>query len=145
MDANTIASYLKQAVPTFEGVEVAGPGVAYHYTVHADAIESLGRFLGAPLTPDLDRTQNTTAPNVARSDPGVVFAYDDLSEAAEEGDAARYVYGREAEVVEIHYSGAVRATHVQEASLGAPPTLLISTAEIIRFKRLGRCAALFEE
>jgi hypothetical protein len=146
MDASKIASHLIRDVPTFRDVQVIGPGIAYHYTVHADAIEKSGRFLGAPLDATLDQTQNPNAPNIATAEPGVVFAYEVLAEAAEEGDSAGWLYGREAEVFEVHYSAAVRAVHSQEADgTEAPPTILISSAQIQRFTRLGLCSQHFRE
>lgn len=146
MNATLIATYLKQYVPIFQDIELLGLGLAYHYTVHADAIEQCGKFLGAPLTTTLDQTQNPIEPNIAVCDPGVVFAYEDLEEAAEEGDCAAMAYlGAQPEIFEVQYSTAVRATHVQEARLGASPTVLISSAEIISFKRLGSCADHYDE
>lgn len=146
MNANSIAQYLSTYVPTFQGIEVLGPGVAYHYTINAKAIETDGKFLGAPLNPNLDQTQNPNQPNIATSNPGVVFAYEELEVAAEEGDCTRLIYsGVEPEIFEVHYAAAVRAAHVQEALLDAPPTILISSAEIIFFKRLGACAEHYDE
>lgn len=143
MNAEDIAVYVKQQVPVFEDVEIVGPGIAYHYTCHADAIGASGGFFGAPLNPDLDRSQDPNETRPASSDPGVVFAYEELAEAASEGASAEHVWkGRISELFEIQFSSAVRAQHSQEKHLLAPPSLLISSREIIGFKRLGRCSEL---
>jgi hypothetical protein len=41
------------------------------------------------------------------------------------------------EIFEVEFSGAVKATHNQEATFGSPPTLLITTTDIVGFKRMG--------
>ena len=141
-----LAIYLRQYVPTFQGIELVGPGRAYHYTVHADKITQRGMFLGAALSTELDHTQSMTEPNIAACDPGVVFAYEALAEAAEEGDNAGILYsGTVPEVFELCYSAGVRATHIQELQLDAPPTILISSSEITSFKRLGKCRDHYDE
>ncbi len=140
MKSSDIARHLSDSLPAFQDIAVLGSGTAYHYTVHADAIENSGKFLGAPLDLNLDYTQNPNKPNVATCDPGVVFAYSEMEAAAEEGESARFVYpGSNPEIFEIRYSSAVQATHAQEVHLGAPPTILISSMEITSFKRVGPC------
>ena len=133
MTAQDIAAYIRSYVPNFVDVEILSSGTAYHYTTHADQINADGRFLGAPLTPDLDRTQNNPRSPQATNDPGVVFAYENINDAVDEGFNQM--------IVEISYSAAVRATHEQEAALdydaGAPPTILISSNEIVSFRIVG--------
>jgi hypothetical protein len=144
--AEEIATYIRSQVPTFEVIRILKGGVAYHYTTRADEIHSAGRFLGAQLSPDLDCTQNPNQPNRASADPGVVFAYASLQEAAEEGDSALFLYpGRTAHVFRLSYSCAVEARHLQEAELDAPPTLLIPNTFITKFECLGICAELWDQ
>lgn len=146
MKSTDIERHLNETLTSFQDAKVIGPGTAFHYTVHAVAIEESGKFLGAPLSDDLDCTQDPNGPRVAKSDPGVVFAYSELCTAAEEGDCARDLYpGSCPEVFEIQYSSAVEAIHAQEEKLGAPPTILISSAEITDFKRLGPCSENYDE
>lgn len=146
MKSTDIGRHLSDSLPAFQDIIVLGSGTAYHYTVHAYAIEDSGKFLGAPLDLNLDCTQNPNEPNVATCDPGVVFAYSELAAAAEEGDSARFVYpGSNPEVFEIQYSSAVQATQTQEAQLDAPPTILISSTEITSFKRVGPCSDNYDE
>lgn len=129
MTADEVRQYIEEHVPNFINVKLRGPGVAYHYTPHADAIIAASRFLGAPLTVDLDRTQQEQANSpVAIHDPGVVFAYEDVEEARGEGAGL--------DVLEITYSAAVEALHEQEAWLEAPPTILIVSTDIIAFKKV---------
>ncbi|MFC1574855.1 hypothetical protein ACFL3Z_02125 [Gemmatimonadota bacterium] len=137
MTAKEIADFLRAQVPTFQDIEVLSTGRAFHYTPHADRIEAFGRFLGAPLTVNIDRTQDRPESPQATSDPGVVFAYAALSDAVEEGFNT--------EIFEISYQSAVRATHSQEAELGAPPTILISSSEISECRRLGRAEELGDQ
>jgi len=146
MKSTDIERYLNESTTSFRNTKIVGPGIGYHYTVHANAIEKAGKFLGAPLSEDLDCTQDPNKPNVASSDPGVVFAYAELADAAEEGDSARFMYpGSTPELFEIKYSSAVEATHIQEAELDAPPTILISSVEITSLKRMGPCSDNYEE
>ncbi len=137
MSADDIADFVRSHVRTFEGVEVLPTGTAFHYTHHGDAIQALGRFLGAPLTANLDRTQSTLRSPPATADPGVVFAYSDLSDAIEEGFGA--------EIIEVSFKCAVRATHSQEAALDSSaqlPTILICSSDISHFRRLGSSKSL---
>jgi hypothetical protein len=129
MIAEELATFIARNVPTFRVLEVVGPGVGFHYTYYSDAIERSGRFFGAPIDEELDRTQFSLASVPAKHDPGVVFAYENFADAAEEGWGC--------EVYEIQYKKAVLASHMQEELLGAPPTLLILTSEISSFKHLG--------
>jgi hypothetical protein len=146
MHAEDVKEFIRREVPTFGNISILGPGMAYHYTIHAELIESSGRFLGAALTMDLDRTQDPNVPRIATSDPGVVFAYRDIAEAAEEGDAAALAYpGASPELFCIHYVAAVEATHLQEAQLGASPTLLIASIDIESFERLGACGEYWND
>lgn len=146
MRSTDIERYLKESVTSFRDAVVIGPGTAYHYTVHAQAIIESGKLLGAPLNTNLDQTQDPNGPHVARCDPGVVFAYSELAFAAEVGDAARLAYpGCCPEVIEVQYSSAVKAIHSQEAALDAPPTILISSAEIFSYRRLRPCSDFYDE
>lgn len=146
MTANDIADYVRAHISTFQGVRHLGEGVAYHYTIRSDEILRFGRFLGAPLSQDLDCTQNPDQANTTTADPGVVFAYESLTEAAEEGDCLIYPYpGSEPKVFKIVYRRAVEATHIQEAELGTPPTILISSMDIVSFECLGPCSELYDD
>lgn len=145
MIATDIAKYIHENVPTFQNIEILGQGVAYHYSRHPGDIIANG-FLGAPLTRDLDRTQNPNENHKASHKPGVVFGYESLDEAAEEGDCAKYLFhGCEPKIFRINFTAAVRAVHIQETLLEAPPTIMISTTEIESFECLGPCSDFWDE
>ncbi len=145
MKATKIAEYIANNVPTFRDVEIIGPGVAYHYSRHADEIIAHG-FLGAALSPNLDCTQTAVENLKATEKPGVVFGYESLEETAEEGDCCRITFPWcNPKVFQINFAAAVKAIHVQESFLEAPPTILISTEEIESFECLGLCSDLWDE
>lgn len=145
MKATKIAEYIAKNIPTFRDVEIIGPGVAYHYSRHADEINAHG-FLGAALSPNLDFTQSAVENQKATEKPGVVFCYESLEETAEEGDCCKYVFlGCNPKVFKINFTAGVRAIHVQESFLEAPPTILISTEEIESFECFGLCSELWDE
>ncbi len=125
MTSQELAEFIQTAISTFTDVELLGAGKAYHYTNHAAAIVQSGRFLGAPIDAELDKTQNHLVSPPATADPGVVFAYEQFEVAKEEGFGCK--------IIEVNFSSAVRATHVQEAELDAPPAVLILNTEIASF------------
>lgn len=136
MHARELLEFIQARIPTFTEVSLLGAGRGFHYTPHAEAITRAGRFLGAPIDENLDQTQTEAVSRPATSDPGVVFAYENLSDAEDEA----YIGGHEGpdfEIFEVEYRSAVKATHDQEAFLEAPPTLLIMTTDVVGFRRLG--------
>lgn len=84
---------MKTNIPTFQNLEIIEAGIAYHYTSHYNKILELGKFLGAPIDKNLDKTQVTLISPPATNDPGVVFAYLDSSDAKEEGFGCDVVEG----------------------------------------------------
>lgn len=118
--AEQLLLYVLQNIPNFIDVQLLGPGSAYHYTQFAQMTPAT--ILGAPVTPNLDFTQQQIPSPAATHDPGVVFGYANQQAAVDEshGDPVK----------KLDYSAAVQATHAQEAGLGAPPTILIINREI---------------
>lgn len=115
-----------------------GEGVAFHYTSHSDLISEHGAFLGRTINAaELDRTQAWDNPqSTPATDPyGVVFAYQTVDEAHEEGAIFNGT-----RVFRVDYRRAVRATHEQEAALGAGDTVLILAHDITGFDDLGEAA-----
>ena len=139
MTATQLREFIESRVQTYTDVKVLGAGSAFHYTANADAIDATGKFFGAPIDENLDKTQITLHSPMAKSDPGVVYGYLKLSDSMEEGFGC--------EIYEIRYHEAVSAIHSQEKVLSAmssggevtdyPATILILTSDIIDFKRLG--------
>lgn len=121
MDADFVFWYIQQHYPqTLIEPEILGPGVAYHYTPHADAIMAAGKFLGTPLVPNLnpaqtlDRRPWVMPPPPAVHDPGIVFAYKRLQDAQDRG--------RGYAILRIKYTGAVEALNQKQvAALGEEP------------------------
>ena len=121
-----------------------GAGSAFHYTVNGNAIDASGRFLGAPIDCNLDKTQLALQSPPATCDPGVVYAYLKVSDSVEEGFNC--------DIYEIQFREAVSAIHSQEQSMAAmnpdfeaeayPATIMILSSDIVNFKRLGPAAAL---
>lgn len=144
MEVAELLEFLVKNVPNFENPElVEQEGECYHYTENWKSIKMDGTFKGAPVNEDLDRTQNM---NFDLVDSGVVFGYDSIKDAQDEGLGF--------EIVKIRYRKAIRALHKAEDRLGeffanaaietpmegllyssgAPPTLLILTEDIIDFE-----------
>lgn len=136
MSAEELKIFIETNIPTFQNLEIIENGTAYHYTSHYDKILELGKFLGAPIDENLDKTQITLISPPASSDPGVIFAYLDISATKEEGSAAKEE-GFNCDIIEINFSEAVKATHIQEASIGAPDTVLILNTDITYHKKIG--------
>ncbi len=144
MEPEELLEYLTESVPNFLNPElIEHEGECFHYTENWRVIEAEGVFKGAPVNQELDQTQNVEFELV---DDGVVFGYDNLEDAREEG------YG--CSIVKIRYRKAIRALHESENNLGdlfaeaavgtemeglldtggAPPTLLILAADILDFE-----------
>jgi hypothetical protein len=148
MDTNYLLKFIVEKVPTFENPTLLdSEGVAYHYTSHWDKIQAFGKFLGAKIDEDLDRTQLTPISPPAKDDPGIVFAYENEAEAREEADGL--------DVVKIRYRKAVKAFHSHENDYmdftdnymiekgyegvikrGPYATLLIISTDILSFERI---------
>lgn len=127
MTSEELQDFIKTNIPTFDNFQIIENGIAYHYTSHFEKILAFGKFLGAPINNNLDQTQLTLVSKPATHDPGVVFAYLNIEDTKEEGFGC--------DVVEIEFKKALRATHTQEASIGAPDTILIMTSEIVKFTK----------
>ena len=117
MSTEELLEYLKKEVPTFTELEIVENGKAYHYTKHFDKIEKIGKFLGAEINSNLDKTQNSLISKPATNDPGVVFAYSNFSDAEEEGF--------DCDILEIEYNKAILANHSQENSLDSLTNLYL--------------------
>ncbi len=143
MTTEELLTYLTNYVPNFLTPEVIeGPFECYHYTSNLKAIIQEG-FKGAPINEDLDQTQNVGSPVV---DGGVVFAYENLQDAKDEG------YG--CDILKILCKRAIKTLHSAEDNLGqmmsdalasqgmafepgeneTPLTLLILTQDIISYE-----------
>lgn len=110
MNTEELLEYLKQEVKTFINLEIIEEGIAYHYTNHFSKIEKDKKFLGAEINKNLDKTQQELISKPATNDPGVVFAYENLEDAIEEGF--------DCDIIEIKYKKAISANHTQENELG---------------------------
>lgn len=137
MTPKDLADFITENVPVFDNIGEMEAGRAFHYTGQRAGIEQSRMFFGAEITSDLDHTQVALISPPATHDPGVVFAYEYLKDSAEEGDKC--------DIIELEYARALKATHSQEASLGAPPTLLILNRDITRFRYLGVGCDLFAD
>lgn len=136
MHAPELLDHVRRTITTFVDISLVGRGRGFHYSPHAEAIEAAGRMLGAPADGNLDQTQTEAVSKPATHHPGVVFAYENLEDAEDEAYITG-VKGPVFEIFEIEFEQAVKATHDQEATLGAPPTLLVMTTDILGIKRLG--------
>ena len=128
MNTQELSDYIRANIPTFQNIRIVGEGTAFHYTNHYLAIVEYGGFKGHSIDNNLDRTQ-MTIPSVPASDlQGVVFAYENLEDAIEEG--------WECDIIEISYSEAIIATHSQEALFDAPDTVIILCEYIRNFSKV---------
>lgn len=146
MDIYTLLKYIQANVPTFTKLEIINEGTAFHYTPHWDKISLSKKIMGAPIDENLDRTQDAEISEPASHDLGVVFAYEDIKHAIEEGDGL--------DIVEFRYKQAIKAMHNQEEELTRitnediskinpdhineehPFTIMILTTDIISFDKI---------
>lgn len=145
MTTEELLYFLKQNVNGFTDSRIVRNDFCYHYTSHWDSINNIG-FLGAPIDENLDKTQNETYSPPAESNPGVVFAYENINDARDEGFGC--------DIIKIKYKSAISATHTQEEQLSNltndslkkigiepdvsphPKTILILNNEIIGFNKV---------
>lgn len=129
MSAEELKIFISENIPTFQNIKIIENRVAYHYTSHYDKLVNSGKFLGAPINKELDKTQLSVPSKPATSDPGVVFAYQNLYETIEEGENC--------DIIKIYFSQALQATHIQEnVSSEDRDTILILNTDIKRFKKI---------
>lgn len=145
MDVKKLKEFLIKKVPNFSNPKIhLTEGECFHYTHHWDKINSLNKFKGAKINEDLDQTQNINFEAEASEDIGVVFAYENIKDAREEG------FGLD--IIKIKYKNAISCVHKAEDNLGkytsemarslgidfgetnTPPTFLILTSDIISFE-----------
>ena len=143
MAADELLLFLIENIPNFHNPTlIQEQGICYHYTQRWSEINEEG-FKGAPINLDLDRTQLVGSPIVEK---GVVFAYENIEHAKDEGLGMQ--------IVKIKYNRCLRALHLGEDSLGgsfanaaigtdleglldssgAPDTLLILVEDIIDYE-----------
>jgi hypothetical protein len=128
MTTEELLEFIRLNVPTFTNLRIIGHGVAYHYTDHYEAILQSGKLKGHPINENLDMTQNTIPSIPSIDEKGVLFAYLKLEDAKEEGFGC--------DILEVEFSSAILATHSQEATLGAPDTVIILCENILSFKKV---------
>ncbi|MDA9554919.1 hypothetical protein N9R54_01675 [Pelobium sp.] len=111
MNASELYSFLIKEVPNFENPEIIlDEGECYHYTPHWQKIKEQNKFKGAKIDCNLDQTQMINYLGEATELEGVVFAYEDLNDAREEG------FGLD--IIKIRYRAAIKALHKAEDALG---------------------------
>jgi hypothetical protein len=125
MNPEQLLTFIQQNVPVFINARIVSHGIAYHYTDHYLSIVEYGGFLGHPINENIDNTQITIPSNPASDPNGVVFAYENLFDAQEEGAGS--------EIIEISFQSAIITTHSQEAALGAPDTVIILCGDIVNW------------
>nr|NQU93397.1 hypothetical protein [Bacteroidota bacterium] len=141
MNISELRDFLIKNVPNFEEPEILHKeGICYHYTPHCDKIQKFGRFKGARIDENLDQTQRIKYLVEATENEGVVFAYEKLKDAQEEGFGLK--------IIRIRYKKAIRSLHKAEDDFGnssreieneneksvTPKTLLILTSDILAFE-----------
>jgi hypothetical protein len=128
MNIHELLKFLTCYVPIFSNSRISENNKAYHYTNHFDKISEAGHLNGAPINKELDYTQKNIPSIPAKDSKGVVFAYQSIEDAKEEGFGC--------DILEIEYDKAIITTHKQEADLGAPETVLILCEDIIKYKKV---------
>jgi hypothetical protein len=134
MTTEELEVFIKENIPNFIDVSIIQNGIGYHYSIHTDKILSEKKFKGAKIDDNLDCTQQDISFLPATDPGGVVFAYEELSDAIEEGYA---MPGDEltVKILKVSFSSAIKALHEQEYNLtGAPHTLLILVDDILDFE-----------
>ena len=134
MNTDELLQFISTRVQNFTKPEIIHNGVAYHYTMHSNLIEASGRFLGAAITKEIDRTQDGVESIPAKEIDGLVFAYEDIEASKEEG----FIMPEDKKknkIYEIKFRTAIRANHQQEVDFSsAPPTIIVIASEITDFK-----------
>jgi len=144
MNIGDLKEFLINYVPNFEEPEILdNEGECYHYTPHWEKIKTINRFKDAKINSDLDQTQKLHYLAEATETIGVVFAYEYIEDAREEG------FGFD--IIKIRYRVAISALHKAEDFLSdytrklaleqridmeesiTPKTLLILTSDILSF------------
>lgn len=147
MEIVDLYAFLIENVPNFAEPEILNSeGECYHYTAHWNKIQQSNIFKGAKINKDLDQTQNINYLGEAIETEGVVFAYENLKDAREEG------FGLD--IIKLRYKTAIKALHKAEDELGdftveearkhgiempkneTPKTLLILTSDILSFEHV---------
>lgn len=144
MTVHELLEYLIKNIPNFENPEIISEGECYHYTPHWKKIEEQGKFKGAKINNDLDQTQSRGISIEAAELEGVVFTYEYINDAREEGNGL--------DIVKIRHKTAIKALHKGEYALdnlfiesakksgiempenNTPYTLLILTSDISSFE-----------
>lgn len=103
MNTEEFLIFIKKYVPTFNNPRIVGKGFAFHYTNHYELIEANKKLKGHPINQNIDKTQVTIPSKLATDENGVVFAYQDIEDAKEEGFGC--------DIIRIEYNSAIIATH----------------------------------
>lgn len=142
MEIKDLFEFIETKIPNLTNLEIIESGIGYHYTMHSDCIEKMGKFLGRTVDENLDRTQNTLESVKATDEKGIVYAYPDLPVTIEEGK-----FG-DCDVYEIHFLEGIAAFHQQEVEFAGsvgdilPKTIFIPAHKISKFKLLGKSSEL---
>lgn len=145
MNIINLKDFIIENIPNFDTPEIlVTEGECFHYSNHWDKIQTSNKFKGAKIDKELDQTQNIDYLGEAKEDVGVVFAYENLQDARDEG------FGLD--IIKIKYSTAIKAMHKAEFELGeatkkaalaqgidmshvnTPHTILLLTTDIISFE-----------
>lgn len=145
MDILKLSQYLIENIPNFNNPEIIDTeGECYHYTAHWDKIKASNKFNGAKINKDLDRTQMISYLGEAKEEEGIVFGYEKIDDAREEG------FGLD--IIKICYKKAIKTLHKGEKKLddfmvnealrngiemekqNTPETILILVTDIISFE-----------
>lgn len=145
MNTSDLYNFLIKEVPNFENPEIIfSEGECYHYTPHWQKIKKHNKFKGAKIDSNLDQTQKISYLGEATELEGVVFAYEDLIDACEEGFSL--------DIIKIRYRFAIKELHKAENDLSkfmveaanregikmtkvnTPYTILILTSDILTFE-----------
>lgn len=145
MNILELKDFILKNVPNFIEVEnLESEGECFHYTNHWSKIQKSKKFKGAKIDSDLDQTQNIEHLGEAKEDEGVVFAYEKLQDARDEG------FGLD--IIKIKFRKALKAMHKAEFELGnlakqealkkgvdlgdinTPQTIMILATDIISFE-----------
>ena len=142
MNVVELINFINQKVPNLTQVELLGPGTAYHYTMHSNAIEKAGEFLGRSVDEDMDHSGEEMISKKATDKDGLVCAYLDFNRTMEEGS-----YGN-CDIYKLEFTEAVAAYNEQERLLdledGFEPAkiIFIPAKNVTNFKRMGKCTEI---
>jgi len=136
MNTADLLEHVKSNIPAYLDPTLVESGTGYHYTSHSGAIQISEGFYGQPVDSFLSATQRHPGPSLPATDEsGVVFLFEELATAVQEGKGQQ--------IILVRYRSGVAATQqfddASRRKYGVTQSreILVLAAEIDGFQLLG--------